>query len=144
LGKGNLRTVAMTKFATKCVPKDWDEIAPDGSEVRKLLGLVGGDMAHFKLPAGKTSTAEIHPGFEEIWYFLSGSGEMWRKNGDHEESVRVEPGVFITIPKQTIFQFRAFGEEPLTAIGVTMPPWSGVDSVESVEGCWTPSVGHMA
>ena len=123
------------------LPEQWDEIAPDGSFVRVLLELEGGGMAHFELPPGETSTAEIHPDFGEIWYFTSGQGEMWRKSEDQEEIVKVEKGVCITIPPKTIFQFRSFGQNPLAMIGVTMPPWTGPESVESVAGIWEPTVG---
>ncbi len=134
----------MTKFDTKRLPADWDELAPDGSRVRKLMRVSSGDMAHFELPAGEVSTAEIHPDFEEMWYFVAGRGEMWRKQSDHEELVSVEPGICISIPKNTVFQFRALGEESLEAIGVTMPPWTGEASVQNVEGIWEPTVGKRA
>ena len=92
------------------VPVARDAVAPDGSDVRVLLGLAGGGMAHFELPAGNTSTPVTHATVEEIWLFLSGRGEMWRKQGQREEIVPVEPGVCITIPLGTHFQFRALGE----------------------------------
>jgi mannose-6-phosphate isomerase-like protein (cupin superfamily) len=131
----------MSTFETMRLPEGWNEIAPDGSKVRVLLGLDRGGMAHFELSPGETSTAEIHPGFDEIWYILSGRGEMWRKSDDTENVVELESGVNITIPANTMFQFRAIGEEPLKILGVTMPPWTGPESVESVEGLWKPTVG---
>lgn len=134
----------MSEFDTTSLPDNWDELAPDGSRVRKLLRVESGDMAHFELPAGEVSTAEVHPGFEEMWYFVGGSGEMWRKQGDREELVKVAAGVSISIPRNTIFQFRSFGDVSLEAIGVTMPPWSGESSVENVEGIWKPTVGKLS
>ena len=77
---------------------------------------------------------------EEIWYFLSGRGEMWRKLGDQEEMVPVDPGVCITIPVGTHFQWRSFGYEPLSALGITMPPWPGEGEAHFVEGKWEPTV----
>lgn len=65
---------------------------------------------------------------------------MWRKQGDHEEIVAVEARVSVTIPLGTHFQFRCFGDEPLTFILVTMPPWPGPDEVYEVPGRWTPTV----
>ena len=73
---------------------------------------------------------------EEIWYFLGGRGEMWRKLRDQEETVPVDAGVCLTIPCGTRFQFRSFGEEPLAAIAVTMPPWPGEGEAYTVEGKW--------
>ena len=85
---------------------------------------------------GRTSIAVTHRTVEEIWFFLSGSGEMWRKQGDREEIVAVERGVCLTIPLGTHFQFRAMGTEPLAAVGVTMPPWPGDGEAVPVHGTW--------
>jgi mannose-6-phosphate isomerase-like protein (cupin superfamily) len=123
-------------FSTKLLPKTRDAVAPDGSDVRILLGLTGGGMAHFELAPGATSVAVAHRTVEEIWFFLGGRGEMWRKQGEREESVQVGPGVCLTIPLGTHFQFRSFGPEPLAAIGVTMPPWPGEGEAYPVEGKW--------
>ena len=130
----------MQKFDTKRLPVQRDAVAPDGSDVRILLGLERGGMAHFELPPGHTSAAVTHKTVEEIWFCLSGRGEMWRSTGRHEEVVPLEAGVCLTIPLGTRFQFRSFGYEPLAAIGVTMPPWPGPDEATVVEGKWQPTV----
>ena len=65
---------------------------------------------------------------------------MWRAQEGREESVPVGPGVCLTIPLGTRFQFRSFGPEPLAAIGVTMPPWPGEGEALAVEGKWPPTV----
>ena len=127
-------------FGTKRLPVDRDDVAPDGSDVRILLGLKNGGMAHFELASGQTSTAVAHRTVEEIWFFVNGRGEMWRKLGRQEEVVPVEPNVCLTIPLGTHFQFRAFGNEPLAAVGVTMPPWPGEGEAYEVEGKWEPTV----
>jgi mannose-6-phosphate isomerase-like protein (cupin superfamily) len=124
------------------LPARPDAVAPDGSDVRILLGLDRGGMAHFELAPGETSLAVVHRTVEEIWFFVGGRGEMWRADAAREEVVAVEPGVCLTIPLGTRFQFRALGEEPLAAIGVTMPPWPGEDEAVSVEGRWAPTVGR--
>jgi mannose-6-phosphate isomerase-like protein (cupin superfamily) len=97
-------------------------------------------MAHFELAPGQTSVAEAHRTVEEIWYFIGGRGEMWRKLGDQEVVVPVDPGTSITIPVGTHFQWRSFGYEPLAALGVTMPPWPGEGEACFVEGPWEPTV----
>jgi mannose-6-phosphate isomerase-like protein (cupin superfamily) len=130
----------MRNFTTKRLPSAHDQVAPDGSRVRILLGLDGGGMAHFELPPGEISVAVAHKTVEEIWFFLAGRGEMWRKLVDQEEVVQVEPGVCITIPVGTRFQFRSIGDEPLAALGVTMPPWPGEGEAYPVEGRWEPTV----
>lgn len=130
----------MQRFETKRLPDSPDVAAPDGSDVRLLLGLKGGTVAHFELAPGCTSVAVAHRTVEEIWYFLSGRGEMWRKREDQEETVPVEPGVCLTIPLGSRFQFRSFGPQPLAAVAVTMPPWPGGDEAVFVDGKWPPSV----
>ena len=130
----------MIKFSTKRLPITHDAIAPDGSEVRMLLELTGGGMAHFELAPGETSAAVRHRTVEEIWFFLSGRGEMWRKQNQKEEIVQLYSGVCITIPLGTHFQFRSVGPEALAAVGVTMPPWPGACEAYVVEGKWVPTV----
>lgn len=131
----------MTDFATNSLPVEPTHKAPDGTDVRVLLDLRGGSMAHFTLPPGKTSIAVTHRSVEEIWYFLGGRGEFWRSQGGQEEIVPVEAGVSLTIPLGAQFQFRSTGDEPLTMVAVTMPPWPGADEAYAVEGPWTPTVG---
>jgi len=129
----------MADFSTKRLPLQRDALAPDGSDVRILLALDRGSLAHFELAAGRTSTAVAHRTVEEIWFFLNGRGEMWRKLADQEEVVSVQANVCITIPTGTHFQFRALGHEPLAAIGVTMPPWPGEGEAYEVRGKWPAS-----
>ena len=88
----------MTAFATKHLPMARDAVAPDGSDVRLLSGLEGGGLAHFELAPGKTTVAVSHRTVEEIWFFLSGRGEMWRQQDDRSETVDVYAGVSLTIP----------------------------------------------
>jgi mannose-6-phosphate isomerase-like protein (cupin superfamily) len=128
-----------TDFVTTSVPACADAIAPDGSEVRLLPRLARGGMAHFTLAAGTTSRAVTHRTVEEIWYCVAGRGEMWRSAEGHEEVVTLAPGVAITIPLGTRFQFRAAPDGPFRAVGVTMPPWPGDDEGVVVEGPWEPT-----
>jgi mannose-6-phosphate isomerase-like protein (cupin superfamily) len=131
----------VTGFETKRLPSHPDAVAPDGSDVRILLGLERGGMAHFELGPGLVSQAVTHRTVEEIWYVLSGRGQMWRKRGEQDEIVDLYAGVSLTIPLGTHFQFRSFGDEPLAAIGITMPPWPGEGEAIPVEGAWTPTAG---
>jgi mannose-6-phosphate isomerase-like protein (cupin superfamily) len=132
--------VTSLPWQTKCFPARRTDVAPDGSDVRVLLGVAGGGMAHFELGPGETSIAVVHRTIEEVWYFLEGRGEMWRSNGENEETVEVRAGTCITIPVGTRFQFRSFGFQPLAAIGATMPPWPGEGEAVRTEGPWTPTV----
>jgi mannose-6-phosphate isomerase-like protein (cupin superfamily) len=126
-------------FSTIRLPAEPTVTAPDGSDVRVLLGLAAGGMAHFELAAGRVSTAVTHRTVEEIWFIVSGRGQMWRKQAQREETVELGPGDCLTIPLGTHFQFRVLESGPLIAVGVTMPPWPGPDEALVVEGPWQPT-----
>jgi mannose-6-phosphate isomerase-like protein (cupin superfamily) len=123
-------------FASMRLPVERTEVAPDGSDVRVLLVLAGGGMAHFELAPGQTSRAVAHKTVEEIWFFLTGRGEMWRERDGVSETIEVSPGMCLTIPLGTRFQFRSSGSDPLSALGVTMPPWPGEGESIFVDGPW--------
>jgi len=97
-------------------------------------------LAAFSLAPEAVSRAVAHHTIEEVWYFTAGRGRMWRRLGEHEEIVEVGPGISISIPTGTHFQFRCDGLEPLTAIAVTMPPWPGEGEAFRVEGKWQPTI----
>jgi mannose-6-phosphate isomerase-like protein (cupin superfamily) len=123
-------------FDSMRLPATPDAVAPDGSDVRVLLQLSRGGMAHFELAPGHVSRAVAHHHVEEIWYILGGHGQMWRRQGEREQTVPLAPGICLSIPPGTHFQFRATAAGPLTAIGVTMPPWPGDDEAYEVTGTW--------
>jgi mannose-6-phosphate isomerase-like protein (cupin superfamily) len=127
-------------FETKRIHNEPDAIAPDSSEVRVLCQLSRGGLATFSLPPNAVSKAVAHRTVEEVWYIISGIGRMWRKLGGYEEIVDLSPGVSLTIPTGTHFQFRCDGHEPLNAIGATMPPWPGENEAFFVDGAWQPTV----
>jgi mannose-6-phosphate isomerase-like protein (cupin superfamily) len=125
---------------TKRLAPKRDEVAPDGSDVRLLLRVTGGGLAHFELAADQTSVAVVHRTVEEIWFFLRGKGEVWRRRGSREEIVEVGPDVCITIPVGTEFQFRSFGVEALSALGASIPAWPGKGEASLVRGPWRSTV----
>jgi mannose-6-phosphate isomerase-like protein (cupin superfamily) len=127
---------------TRMLGASRDAIAPDGSDVRVLLSVAGGGMAHFEIGPGETSVAVKHRSVEEIWFFLRGRGQMWRQYRESEEVVDVAANVCLSISAGTSFQFRSFGHEPLSAIGATMPPWpgQGTGEVTAVGGPWEPTI----
>ena len=134
-----MSALTSSHFSTLSLPARRTSVAPDGSDVRVLLSLSAGSMAHFELGAGKTSRAVSHRTVEEIWYVLSGRGEMWRKQDQREETVTLEPGICLTIPAGTHFQFRASLSEHVRVVAVTMPPWPGDGEAVAVPGPWMPS-----
>lgn len=123
-------------FASKQLPKDYDVLAPDGSEVRILAATERGSMAHFRLNPGEVSKAVAHRTVEEVWYILAGQGRMWRKLGGEEEVTQLRTGTSLTIPAGTSFQFSCDGTSPLQAVAVTMPPWPGPHEAYEVKGKW--------
>ncbi len=112
-------------------------LAPDGSEIHEMLALAGGSMVHCTLPPGGASKAVRHRTVEELWYVVGGAGRMWRRapSGD-EEVVTLTVGTCLSIPVGTAFQFRADGDAPHAAVGVTMPPWPGPDEATPTDGPW--------
>lgn len=123
-------------FATVALAQACRVQAPDGSQVDILANSPRGSMARFSLAPGLVSKAVRHRTVEELWYFVAGRGEMWRSSGGREEITPVEPGLSLSIPVGTSFQFKSSGDSPLEAIGVTMPPWPGMDEAEFVQGKW--------
>jgi mannose-6-phosphate isomerase-like protein (cupin superfamily) len=123
-------------FDTVQLPDSPDVVAPDGSDVRVLLQLARGGMAHFELGAGRVSRAVAHHSVDEIWYILHGQGQMWRRQAGREETVSLRPGTCVSIPAGTHFQFRSTSGDPLAAVGVTMPAWPGPDEAYQVPGPW--------
>src|SRR4029077_501646 len=109
-------------FQTVSLPNLPDAIAPDGSEVRLLCRVAGGSMAHFRLAPGGCSKAVRHRSVDELWFVTAGAGEMWRRGDGREEVVPLRPGVSISIPVGTEFQFRAAPESEVAVVAVTMPP----------------------
>jgi mannose-6-phosphate isomerase-like protein (cupin superfamily) len=120
-------------------------VAPDGSGVRPLARAPGerGSLAEFELAPGATSKPVRHYELEEIWFFVAGSGEMWREGGG---PVPVETGDALTIPARIAFQFRNRGDVPLRIVGLTLPAWP-LDRPQSevvdtgVSGPWAACVG---
>ena len=127
---------------TKRLPRKPDAIAPDGSEVRLLLAVESrGSTAHFKLKPGQISQAVTHKTVDEIWYVLKGRGTIWRSMDGQDYSVDLRPGLCITLPLGTAFQFRAGRGSALEILGVTMPPWPNTaNEARVVDGRWKPNV----
>ena len=134
----------MRTFETMQLPTDPTVTAPDGSNVRVLLALTGGSLAHFELPAGAVSHTVVHRTVEEIWFVLDGHGSIWRRQDGLERVDPLAPGTSVTIPLGTAFQFRAEAGGPLAFVAITMPPWPGMDEALPAAGPWTPTVAAGA
>jgi len=130
---------AESGFATLAAAQAPTVSAPDGSQVQVLLRLQGGSMATFTLQPGQVSAAVTHRSVEELWYVIAGRGSMWRSDALREEVVALEPGLCLSVPLGTAFQFRCEGAAPLVAVAVTMPPWPGEGEAVAVDGAWDPA-----
>lgn len=124
---------------TRPLSDEADVLAPDGSEVRFLATAATGSMAEFRLPPGAVARAIRHRTVTELWFVLAGQGRIWRagEDPDSAESVTpLEPGISLSIPPGTRFQFRADGTQTLRILGTTMPPWPGPAEAVFVDGPW--------
>ena len=131
----------MPPFESNLVSADYDVLAPDGSEIRLLHSLEGASVVHCALPVGAVSIPVRHRTVEEVWFFLAGRGQVWRKQGERDEVLDVGQGVSLTIPLGTLFQFRNTGSAPLEFLIITTPPWPGEDEAVVVrEGRWESTV----
>lgn len=124
---------------TRRLAEEPDEFAPDGAEVRFLARTATASMAEFRLPPGLTAHAVRHRTVDEVWFVVSGQGELWRQQGDHSTTVALLPGTSISIEVGTSFQFRNVADAPLSVVGTTMPPWPGDDEAELITGAWEPT-----
>jgi mannose-6-phosphate isomerase-like protein (cupin superfamily) len=87
-----------TMFHTQKLKEKPDDIAPDGSKIYLLNSLNGGGMCLCELPVSQTTQAVKYKTVEEIWFFLSGEGKVWRKMGEKEEVTLVSKDISVTIP----------------------------------------------
>jgi mannose-6-phosphate isomerase-like protein (cupin superfamily) len=116
-----------------------DTVAPDGSEIRLLVAHAGSSMCEVCLPPGGVSIPVRHRTVQEVWYFLEGEGEVWRRAPDGQAiTVSVRSGSALTIPLGCRFQFRNTGSGELRFLCVTTPPWPGEQEaiVEPNLGAW--------
>ncbi len=113
-----------------------DEIAPDGTAIRKVATLPGASVVRCTLPAGLVSRAVVHATVAEAWMVVSGRGEMWLGGSE----LALVPGSGVTIPAGTPFQLRAGGDADLVAVIVTSPPWPGDGEARAAAGPWEATV----
>ena len=90
------------------LPKEADELAPDGAEVRLLASTDRASMAHFRIQPGQVTRAVKHRGIDELWYVTSGDGDLWLQNQDAQEGRQhaLHPGLSIAIRTGASFQCR--------------------------------------
>jgi mannose-6-phosphate isomerase-like protein (cupin superfamily) len=126
---------------TSFFPADPTGRSPAGAEIRVLMDGRPGTMIHSTVPPGQINRAMVHSTVSEIWHVLSGEGQIWRDDGERNETTDLRRGITIDIPVRTAFQYRCTGSDPLTFICVSMPRWPGDAEATPVEGPWVPTVG---
>jgi mannose-6-phosphate isomerase-like protein (cupin superfamily) len=111
-----------------------DAIAPDGSEITFIVGDARrASLVEVRLAAGQVSKPVRHRTVEEIWYFLSGSGRVWRQPPNGQALIdEVGAGRSLVIPTGWAFQFAASSRSDLRFLCYTSPPWPGDDEAEPV------------
>lgn len=134
----------MATFVTRQLPDRYDTLAPDQSEIRLLAATMRASVVHCTLPPEQTSLAVTHRSVEEIWFCLSGHGQLWRRAGDQAEIVELQAGLCVTIPTGTHFQFRTLGSAPLCLIIATIPAWPGTDEAIRVADHWPTEASSIA
>jgi mannose-6-phosphate isomerase-like protein (cupin superfamily) len=102
----------------------------DGSEIRELLAhrnscIAKQSLAEARLPVGASTTTHFHRQTEEIYYLLSGSGQM--RIGQQER--RVGPGDAVAIPPGEVHQIVNDGSEELRFLCCCAPPYEHDDTI---------------
>jgi len=123
---------------TKMLQKNPDYIAPDGSKIFLLPETKRGGICLCELPPDSVSKAVCHKTVEEIWFFISGKGFVWRKPAEAENGTieKIQKNMALTIPHGCHFQFKNTGKRSLRFLITTMPPWPGAHEAFEVQGHW--------
>jgi mannose-6-phosphate isomerase-like protein (cupin superfamily) len=100
-------------------------VTADGSLIRELARSEMQTLAEATLPPGKETLEHYHPQTEEIYTFISGSGQM--RLG--EEMAPVKAGDTVLIAPGTPHKLWNPGSEPLVLLCCCVPPYSDDDTV---------------
>lgn len=104
-------------------------ITADGSQIRSILDCTNApvqnqSLAEATLPEGGETERHYHKVSEELYFILSGSGEM-EIDGAVET---VKPGDAILIPPGAWHQIKAQGDSELKLLCCCAPPYSHEDT----------------
>jgi mannose-6-phosphate isomerase-like protein (cupin superfamily) len=109
--------------------QDPTAIAPDLIQIRDLVNTPHGatklSVAEGLLPPKQRSIKKYHPVYEEIWYFLQGTGvfHLHAPEATPEESMQVGPGDALLVPSRHGFWVDNTGEGDLIFLLCGSPPW---------------------
>lgn len=101
---------------------------PHGSEIRPLIDRTNSDielcsLAEEILPQGKAVRRHHHLQTEEIYYILSGEGEMTVG----EETRNISAGDAVFIPRTNTHTLKNTGSEPIKLLLICGPAYSITD-----------------
>ena len=102
----------------------------DGSEIRELLAhrnsaISRQSLAEARLMPGQSTAPHYHVRTEEIYYILSGQGQMQIAG----EALQVAKGDAIAIPPGHAHQITNTGDEPLVFLCCCAPAYEHEDTV---------------
>ena len=105
-------------------------VTKDGSEIRELLAhrnssIRNQSLAEARVAPSMSTAPHYHPRTEEIYYILSGEGEM--TIGDERQSVG--PGDAIAIPPGKVHTIHNTGHETLVFLCCCAPGYEHEDTV---------------
>ena len=102
----------------------------DGSQIRELAGpawspVRNQSLAEATVAPGAATIEHYHVSFEEIYYFVSGTGRM--RLGDQEADV--QPGDCVVIAPGTRHKLFNTGDVPLVLLCCCAPAYSDAETV---------------
>lgn len=130
----------MPKYHRRSAP---DATAPDGIEIRNLVDEPQGarrlSLAEGVLQSGQRSAKVYHTVYEEIWYFLRGSGvfHLHAPGAAAEEAIPVGPGDAVLVSPLHGFWAENTGGDDLVFLLCGSPPWGQGQEVRP----WPPDAG---
>jgi mannose-6-phosphate isomerase-like protein (cupin superfamily) len=123
------------EWETASVGGEYDYISPGGSaEIRLLPSFEQGEFAHARAMENVPSRAATIVGAGELFYVLTGEGELWRRTADLQDITPLVPRRCVSIPPGIDYQFRALGG-PMDILIATAPRWRR-DNWAEAETCW--------
>ena len=120
-------------------------LAPDGAQIRTLVDRENGSsrlsIAEALVAVGQRTMKVYHQTiYEEIWYFLQGTGIMHlqQRSAEDEEVFAIERGASVLIRAGDGFWVENTGQTDLVFLCCGSPPWPGSQEAQ----LWPPNGGE--
>jgi mannose-6-phosphate isomerase-like protein (cupin superfamily) len=96
-----------------------DHIVVGAEKLRASRMYVGDDYRAvvITLAPGQAQEVHMHPATDHAWFIVSGTGEVTMEHGKRE---KVEPGLFLVHPRNTVHGIRNIGEDNFVYIAVSV------------------------